>query len=79
MSKAQVAKQADLQKAFGTTDKLAVCKAILEKGEVQVAGKEREQQLDSLRKEIATGVAERCFNPDSNKREFTLRERLQMH
>lgn len=68
ISKAQVAKQSDLQKAFGTTDKLEICKIILDSGEVQVAGKEREQQLESLKKEIATGVAERCYNPDSNLR-----------
>lgn len=68
LSKAKVAKQADLQKAFATVNKLEICKIILEKGEVQVAGAEREQQLASLRKEIATGVAERCYNPDSNLR-----------
>lgn len=36
---------------------------ILKKGEVQVNEKEREHDLTSLRKEIATLVAEKCVDP----------------
>jgi len=36
---------------------------ILQKGEVQVNEKEREHDLTSLRKEIATLVAEKCVDP----------------
>jgi ribosome maturation protein SDO1 len=40
---------------------------ILNKGEVQVGEKEREHDLSSLRKEIATLVAEKCVDPDTQK------------
>lgn len=62
-SKGQLAKHEDLQKAFGTTDVAEIAKIVLDKGELQVGGKEREAELDSLRKEISTGVAERCVDP----------------
>lgn len=40
---------------------------ILSKGEVQVGEKEREHDLSSLRKEIATLVAEKCVDPSTQK------------
>lgn len=36
---------------------------ILNKGEVQVGGREREAQLDTSFREIATIVADKCVNP----------------
>ena len=42
---------------------------ILKKGEVQVGEKERDHDLTSLRKEIATLVAEKCVDP-SNQRPY---------
>ena len=66
-SKGQVAKQEDLKKAFGTIDTAEIVKQILEKGELQVGGKEREAELESTRKEIATGVAERCVDPTTQR------------
>lgn len=36
---------------------------ILKKGEVQVGEKERDHDLETLRKEIATLVAEKCVDP----------------
>lgn len=66
-SKGQVAKQDDLKKAFGTTDVSEIVRQILEKGELQVGGKEREAELESTRKEIATGVAERCVDPTTQR------------
>lgn len=38
---------------------------ILLKGEIQVSGKERENQTESLLKEIATIVADKCVNPQT--------------
>jgi hypothetical protein len=38
---------------------------ILKKGEVQVGEKEREHDLTSLRKEIATLVAAKCVDPET--------------
>ncbi|CAA7271420.1 unnamed protein product [Cyclocybe aegerita] len=63
VSKGEVAKSGDLQKAFGKMDVSGIVKEILKKGEVQVGEKERDHDLTSLRKEIATLVAEKCVDP----------------
>lgn len=57
VSKGQVAKKEDLLKAFGKDELTEICKEILKKGELQVSDKERQNQLDSLFKDIATNVA----------------------
>lgn len=67
VSKGQFAKKDDLLKAFGTDDVTTVCKEILSKGELQVSDKERHSQLDSLFKDIATTVSDKCVNPESNR------------
>ncbi|KAG2345321.1 Shwachman-Bodian-diamond syndrome protein [Suillus weaverae] len=67
VSKGEVAKSNDLQKAFGTSTVDDVVKEILKKGEVQVAEKERDHDLASLRKEIATIVAEKCVDPATQR------------
>jgi ribosome maturation protein SDO1 len=59
VSKGQVAKKEDLLKAFGKDDPTDVCKEILAKGELQVSDKERQSQLESLFKDIATTVSGR--------------------
>ena len=48
------------------TGVVAVSK-ILEKGELQVSDKERQIQLESLFKDVATIVAEKCVNPETNR------------
>ncbi|KZV74773.1 Shwachman-Bodian-diamond syndrome protein [Peniophora sp. CONT] len=63
VSKGEVAKAGDLKKAFGTSDRDEVTKEILKSGELQVGEKEREHDLTSIRKEIATLVAEKCVDP----------------
>lgn len=40
---------------------------ILKKGEVQVGDKEREHDLTSIRREIATLVAEKCVDPSTQR------------
>uniref|UniRef100_A0A069DQU4 Ribosome maturation protein SBDS n=1 Tax=Panstrongylus megistus TaxID=65343 RepID=A0A069DQU4_9HEMI len=67
VSKGQVAKKEDLIKAFGKDDHTEICKEILKKGELQVSDKERQSQLDSLFKDIATNVAEKCVNPETKR------------
>ncbi|GJQ75687.1 hypothetical protein Trydic_g17761 [Trypoxylus dichotomus] len=64
VSKGQVAKKEDLIKAFGTENQTEICKEILKKGELQVSDKERHSQMDSLFKDIATTVADKCLNPE---------------
>jgi len=65
VSKGEVAKHGDLQKAFGKMDTDSIIKEILKTGELQVGEKEREHDLTSLRKEIATLVAEKCVDPET--------------
>ncbi|KAF9263124.1 Shwachman-Bodian-diamond syndrome protein [Marasmius fiardii PR-910] len=67
VSKGEMAKHNDLQKAFGKTDVPEIVKEILKKGEVQVGEKEREHDISSLRKEIATLVAEKCVDPSTQR------------
>ncbi|KAF8912891.1 SBDS protein C-terminal domain-containing protein [Gymnopilus junonius] len=67
VSKGEVAKSGDLQKAFSKADINEIVKEILKKGEVQVGEKEREHDLGSLRKEIATLVAEKCVDPSTQR------------
>jgi ribosome maturation protein SDO1 len=65
VSKGEVAKSAELQKAFGKIPVNDVVKEILTKGEVQVGDKERDHDLTALRKEIATMVAEKSVDPST--------------
>lgn len=67
VSKGQVAKKEDLIKSFGTDDHTEICKEILAKGELQVSDKERHLALDSMFKDIATTVADKCVNPESKR------------
>ncbi|XP_026494971.1 ribosome maturation protein SBDS [Vanessa tameamea] len=67
VSKGQVAKKDDLVKVFGKDDQTEICKEILEKGELQVSDKERHSQIDSLFKDIATTVADKCVNPETKR------------
>lgn len=67
VSKGQVAKKEDLIKAFGKDDHVEICKEILAKGELQVSEKERHANLESTFKEIATMVADKCVNPETNR------------
>ncbi|XP_061733499.1 ribosome maturation protein SBDS [Nerophis ophidion] len=71
VSKGQVAKKEDLCKAFGTDDLTDICKQILAKGELQVSDKERQSQLETMFRDIATIVAEKCVNPET-KRPYTV-------
>lgn len=79
VSKALIAKSTDLMRAFGTDDQHKICLEILEKGELQVAGKERESKLQSQFRDIATIVMEKTINPET-QRPYTINmiERL-MH
>jgi len=67
VSKGQTAKKEDLVKAYGTDDHSKVCVEILKKGELQVSEKERGQQLESMFRDIATIVADKCVNPDTKR------------
>ncbi|XP_033224942.1 ribosome maturation protein SBDS isoform X1 [Belonocnema kinseyi] len=67
VSKGQVAKKEDLLKCFAQEDQTEICKEILDKGELQVSDKERHSTLESMFKDIATTVADKCVNPETKR------------
>ncbi|CAN1130346.1 Ribosome maturation protein SBDS [Linum perenne] len=67
VSKGVLAKSKDLIKSFETDDQTTVCLEILNKGELQVAGKERESQLSSQFRDIATIVMQKTINPETQR------------
>lgn len=67
VSKGVLANKKDVVKAFGTEDETEVIKLILEKGELQVSDKERKALYDSLFRDVATIISEKCVNPTSNR------------
>jgi len=67
VSKGVIAKKDELMKAFGTDEEREIILTILEKGELQVSSKERESQSDQMLKDIATIVAEKCVNPETQR------------
>ncbi|CAI2172190.1 11220_t:CDS:2 [Funneliformis geosporum] len=71
VSKGEVAPKDILQKCFKSEDLDKIIKEILEKGQLQVSDKERTHQIDSIYREIATMVAEKCVNPET-KRPYTV-------
>ncbi|KAG2444446.1 hypothetical protein HXX76_001199 [Chlamydomonas incerta] len=71
VGKGVVAKDKELQAAFGTTDQNAICLEILAKGELQVGERERKQEFEHLFKDVAGVLVEKCVNPTTN-RPYTL-------
>ncbi|TPX35689.1 hypothetical protein SmJEL517_g02015 [Synchytrium microbalum] len=67
VSKGQVANKEDLQAAFKTDEIRTIVLEILKKGELQVGDKERSNQLETLHKDIAQTVADKCVNPDTKR------------
>ncbi|KAK4687806.1 ribosome maturation protein SDO1, partial [Tremellales sp. Uapishka_1] len=66
--KGQVAKREDWEKAFNTTDMAKAVEEILRKGELQVNNLERNHQLSSLSREIATLVSEMTVDPTTSRK-----------
>ena len=67
VSKGVLAKREDLLEAFGTDDEAVICKIILADGELQVSDKERKVELDTLFRDVASILSEKCVNPDTNR------------
>ncbi|CAM9123128.1 unnamed protein product [Chrysoparadoxa australica] len=67
VSKGILANKKDMVKAFGTADKLVVIKHILDKGELQVSDKERQEKYESMFRDVATIICEKCVDPTSNR------------
>lgn len=71
VSKGVLAKSKDLIAAFGTDDQEKICLEILEKGELQVSGMEREAHLSNQFRDIATIVMQKTVNSET-QRPFTI-------
>lgn len=67
VSKGVLAKSKDLIAAFGTDDHEKICLEILEKGELQVSGREREVHHSSQFRDIATIVMQKTVNPQTQR------------
>ncbi|VEU21390.1 DEKNAAC102287 [Brettanomyces naardenensis] len=68
VSKGFVAPSDLLEKSFGTTDLDKIILEILKKGELQLSGKERSQQIGKLHNEALTIISMKCVNPKTKKR-----------
>lgn len=71
VSKGIAASKKDLEEAFGTADQDKAAIYILNHGEIEVGEKERQALFESLFRDVATIVAEKCVNPDT-QRPYTL-------
>lgn len=67
VSKGMLASTKDLMEVFGTTDQLAVCKEILDKGEMQISEQEREAYIDNMFKGISSIISEKTVNTETNQ------------
>lgn len=67
VSKGAVAKKEDLTKCFGHGDIQKICIEILDKGELQISEKERQTKLESVAKDVATIVSEKCINSETKR------------
>lgn len=67
VSKGILAKKEDMVEVFGTADEEAVCLKILAEGELQVSDKERKVELDTLFRDVASIISEKCINPETNR------------
>ncbi|TMW56448.1 hypothetical protein Poli38472_006458 [Pythium oligandrum] len=77
VSKGKFAKFQEWSKAFNTKDEEQACRVILDQGELQVSEGERKAHNENMLKDIATIVAQKCVNPNSNRPyPFSVIERL---
>jgi len=67
VSRGEVAKAADLKKAFNSDDHKKICLEILEKGEFQISEKERQSALNNKFTEIASNISTMCINPTTER------------
>ena len=67
VDKGILAKSEDLIEAFGTDNEDTICVEVLNKGEFQVSEQERQMQVDSLFRDVATKVADMCVHPETHK------------
>ncbi|CAH8548162.1 unnamed protein product [Dicrocoelium dendriticum] len=67
VSKGQFANKKEMFLVFRTEDETQIIKTILEQGELQLTEKERSVEQQSLFRDVAKMVSERCVNPETNR------------
>ncbi|KAF7255502.1 hypothetical protein EG68_08054 [Paragonimus skrjabini miyazakii] len=67
VSKGQFANKKDMFQVFRTEDETQIIKTILEQGEIHLTEKERSVEQQSLFRDVAKIVSERCVNPETNR------------
>lgn len=67
VSKGNLASAKSLLEAFETSDTRAVCREILDKGEMQVTEKERAALQENIFKDIARIISDKTVNPETDR------------
>ncbi|KAM7539784.1 hypothetical protein Aperf_G00000028038 [Anoplocephala perfoliata] len=67
VSKGQLAKKSDLYRDFETEDVEAIILRILQEGEIPVSGMERKYISESLSRDVAKIISEKCINMETNR------------
>jgi len=67
VSKGSLAKKEDIKQCFKTDDEEKAVMEILKKGELQVSEKERQHITEKLFRDIATMVADKCVDPETQR------------
>ena len=67
VNKGMLANSKDIGNCFDTDDKELEIKEILEKGELQVTDQERQAMQESMFRDVAAIVADKCMNPENNR------------
>ncbi|GAA48539.1 Ribosome maturation protein sbds [Clonorchis sinensis] len=67
VSKGQFANKKEMFQVFRTENEIDIIKLILEQGELQLTEKERSVEQQSLFRDVAKMVSERCVNPETNR------------
>jgi ribosome maturation protein SDO1 len=67
VSRGIVASKESLLEAFGNAEHLACAIIILDKGDLEVSEKERSLHFETLFKDIAATLSEKCINPSSRR------------
>jgi len=55
----------DLQKAFGTTQPLAIAEVIIKKGEISLTAEQRKQFIENKRRQVIEVIARNAINPQT--------------
>jgi ribosome maturation protein SDO1 len=67
VSRGVIASKESLLEAFGNAEHLACAMIILDKGDLEVSEKERSLHFETLFKDIAATLSEKCINPMSKR------------